>query len=131
MKHPLRKFWPTASLTALILYLVLTPDPPSAPELKLFEGADKVVHALMMGALAAVAIFDRYRAGMRVGTRQCAVVALCVMAFGVLTEILQGALTDTRSADVLDVLADWAGTLLAAAITPPFLKSVIKTNGRN
>ena len=113
------------AVTALILYLVLTPQPPAPPELPLFEGADKVVHAIMMGTLAATVLYDRYRAGLRNGLRRCATVALWVMAFGVLTEILQGTLTDVRSADPYDVLADWAGTIASAAAIMPVLRRFI------
>lgn len=108
-------WWPTAAVVALILYAVLTPNPPQPEGLKLFDGADKVVHACMMATLMAVAVFDRRRAGLPCRMAGIAVVALWVMAFGVITEIMQGTMTDVRSADPADVCADWAGTVLTAA----------------
>lgn len=108
-------WWPTAAVVALILYAVLTPNPPQPEGLKLFDGADKVVHACMMATLMAVAVFDRRRAGLPCRMAGIAVVALWVMAFGVITEIMQGTMTDVRSADPADVCADWAGTILTAA----------------
>ena len=90
-------------VTAAILYAVLTPNPPAPEGLVLFEGADKVVHAVMMGTLVAAALVDLQRGGM--GRRR-------PMAFGVLTELMQSALTDNRTADIADVGGDWAGTLL-------------------
>ncbi len=108
-------WWPTAAVVALILYAVLTPNPPQPEGLKLFDGADKVVHACMMVTLMAVAVFDRRRAGLPCRMAGIAVVALWVMAFGVITEIMQGTMTDVRSADPADVCADWAGTVLTAA----------------
>lgn len=108
-------WWPTAAVVALILYAVLTPNPPQPEGLKLFDGADKVVHACMMVTLMAVAVFDRRRAGLPCRMAGIAVVALWVMAFGVITEIMQGTMTDVRSADPADVCADWAGTILTAA----------------
>ena len=113
------------AVTTLILYLVLTPQPPAPPEFPLFEGADKVVHAIMMGTLAATVLYDRYRAGLRNGLRRCATVALWVMAFGVRTGIMQGTLTDVRSPDPYDVLADWVGTIAASAVTMPVLRCII------
>lgn len=108
-------WWPTAAVVALILYAVLTPNPPQPEGLKLFDGADKVVHACMMVTIMAVAVFDRRRAGLPCRMAGIAVVALWVMAFGVITEIMQGTMTDVRSADPADVCADWAGTVLTAA----------------
>lgn len=108
-------WWPTAAVVALILYAVLTPNPPQPEGLKLFEGADKLVHACMMATLMAVAVFDRRRAALPCRPADVATVALWVMAFGVITEIMQGTMTDARSADPADVAADWAGTILTAA----------------
>lgn len=115
-------WWPTACVTALILYAVLTPKPPQPEGLRLFEGADKLVHACMMATLAAVAVFDRRRAGLPCRTPDIAATGLWVMAFGVATEIMQGTLTEARSADPADVLADWAGTLAACAAWVVYLK---------
>lgn len=114
-KRFLLMWWPTAAVVALILYAVLTPNPPQPEGLKLFDGADKAVHACMMATLMAVAVFDRRRAGLPCRMAGIAVVALWVMAFGVITEIMQGTMTDVRSADPADVCADWAGTILTAA----------------
>ena len=104
-KRFLLAWWPTAAVVALILYAVLTPNPPQPEGLKLFDGADKVVHACMMATLMAVAVFDRRRAGLPCRMAGIAVVALWVMAFGVITEIMQGTMTDVRSADPADVCA--------------------------
>lgn len=82
----------------------------------LFEGADKVVHACMMATLTAAAACDRRRAGLAVGVRAMAAVSLWVMAFGVLTELMQAGLTEHRSGDAADVAADWAGTAAAAVV---------------
>ena len=112
----MRAWWPTCAVTALILYAVLTPHPPAPPRAMLFEGADKVVHACMMATLTAAAACDRRRAGLATGARAMAAVALWVMAFGVLTELMQAGLTEQRSGDVADVAADWAGTAAAAAV---------------
>lgn len=101
-------------VTAAILYAVLTPNPPAPEGLVLFEGADKVVHAVMMGTLVAAALVDLQRGGMgrRRPVASRALVVAWVMAFGVLTELMQSALTDNRTADIADVGGDWAGTLL-------------------
>lgn len=105
----------TIACIALILYLVLTPSPPEAPRVMLFEGADKVVHACMMGGLVLCVAFDRIRARLPLAPRPMLLAALWIMAFGILTEQLQQAAPVPRAADPLDALADWAGTLLATA----------------
>ncbi|MDE6498875.1 MAG: hypothetical protein K2L21_09475 [Muribaculaceae bacterium] len=99
----------------LILYLVLTPTPPEAPRVMLFEGADKVVHACMMAGLMLCVAFDRLRARLPLSPRSMLLAALWVMAFGILTEQLQQASATPRTADPLDALADWTGTILATA----------------
>ena len=117
-----KNWWRTIAVVALILYAVLTPNPPEPDGLELFEGADKVVHACMMATLCAAVLYDRHRAGLRNGAAAVWTAALWVMAFGVLTELMQMALTDVRTGDAYDVLADWAGTaaVAAAAMLPPF-----------
>lgn len=102
------------TIVAAILYIVLMPHPPKPPQLPLFKGADKAVHFIMMATLTAVATFDRRRASLPCRAGNIAVTALWVMAFGVATELMQGALTTTRSADIYDLGANWCGTIAAA-----------------
>ncbi|MDE6271090.1 MAG: VanZ family protein [Muribaculaceae bacterium] len=118
-----KRWWHTLAVLGLILYAVLTPDPPQPEGLRLFEGADKVVHACMMATLCAVAVYDRRRAGLRCSPADIAAVALWVMAFGVLTELMQSTLTDVRTGDPFDVLADWAGTAAAATAALVWLRT--------
>ncbi len=106
----------TLACIAAILYLVLMPSTPQVPELMLFEGADKVVHACMMGGLVVCVAFDRWRARLLPAVRPVLVAALWIMAFGVFTEELQQAMPVPRTADALDVVADWAGTLAASGL---------------
>jgi VanZ family protein len=115
-KRFITRWWPTVAVTCAILYLTLTSHPPKPDGIKLFEGADKVVHFLMMAGLTATAIFDRYRAKLHTGRTTIAVIALWVMAFGALTELMQETLTQARSGDIADMATDWAGTLTTAAI---------------
>ena len=66
-------------------------------------GADKVVHALLFLLLAGTA---RLRFG------AAATVLVAVLAYAVLSEIVQAELLTRRSGDLLDVVADGAGALL-------------------
>ena len=63
----------------------------------LFPGSDKVVHALLFGALAATTWW-RFRTGLAL-----------VAAYAVLSEVVQGVLLSTRSGDPYDVVADLLG----------------------
>jgi VanZ family protein len=65
-------------------------------------GADKVVHAVLFGALAASA---RLRFG---GARR---VLAAVLAYAVVSELVQALLLPRRSGDLLDVVADVLGAL--------------------
>lgn len=89
--------------------LLPAPDLPRVP-----EGGDKIEHALayFVLALGAVLLHARRATLWRP--------ALGLLAMGVLIEILQGALTTTRSADAADALADAFGILagLGLAWTP-------------
>ena len=79
-----------------------------------FDGSDKVVHALLFGALAAT---TRWRFGpglLGLGL---------VTAYAVVSEVVQGVLLSTRSGDPYDVVADLlgaaAGWLLARRLLAP------------
>lgn len=73
---------------------------PSTGGPSLFDGSDKVVHALLFGALAAT---TRWRFGP--GLLGLGLVA----AYAVVSEVVQGVLLSTRSGDPYDVVADLVG----------------------
>jgi hypothetical protein len=107
---------PTVVVSVTILYLTLFPQPLGDDEIELFEGADKVVHAIMFGTLTAAMIFDRWHEGRpltRKGALWCAAVAI---AAGGLIELLQGAMGMGRGCDTADFAADAAGALIGALL---------------
>lgn len=53
-----KEWWPTALTLSAVLYATLWPDPVGASEVMLFPGADKLIHAIMMGGLASAVLFD-------------------------------------------------------------------------
>ncbi len=88
-------------LVALLsLYVLFVPRPvgPEGP-----PGADKVVHLVLFGLLAAT---TRWSFG-RVPAALAA-----VLAYAALSEVVQGLLLAERSGDVRDLVADTAGALL-------------------
>jgi VanZ family protein len=101
---PLRHahIWATLGgvLLAVILVLALLPDPGQLP----INYNDKFAHALAFMALML------WFSGV-VELRRLPMLALCLAAYGVLIELLQG-LTVTRQPELLDLGADIAGILL-------------------
>ncbi|MDE6176928.1 MAG: hypothetical protein K2F71_05235 [Paramuribaculum sp.] len=112
--------WVAPGLTlAAVLWLTLAPRPLPDSDVRLFEHADKVVHALMFGFLSWI-----FTADMSVGRRgepaafassgwiRVALPAVGAALLGGVIELLQPGLSG-RSCDAADFAADVAGVLLA------------------
>ena len=107
----------TIATTALILWLTLAPHPTGDVSLPLFEGADKVVHALMFGFLTWMFHIDLHK--MTGGKTGACGVWMCVLAallIGVIIEWLQHIMALGRSMEVADIIADGAGAVCAAIV---------------
>lgn len=120
MKRFIQWWWPTVIIISAILWLTMAPHPLPKDNIQLFPGADKLVHALMMGALAGTALYDFSRRGAwHIGSVSISViisVGLAVILFSALDEWAQGAMGIGRSADIYDFLADIAGILIVCII---------------
>ncbi|MDE7387963.1 MAG: VanZ family protein [Muribaculaceae bacterium] len=121
----------TAVVTAAVLWLTLAPHPlPDEMDVPLFEDIDKVVHAIMMGGLAAAAALDtmrRHKGGRngarrweRLRPRACVIIIVAVSIFGGAIELTQEAMGLGRGAEWGDLTADIVGAIIASLI---FLKS--------
>ncbi|MDE5728050.1 MAG: hypothetical protein K2H94_08025 [Duncaniella sp.] len=109
-------YQPTAIVAAFVLYLTLLPRP-VGDGVHLFEGADKVVHFIMFGALAGVWIFDRWRAGVPVGLRGALLAGAFSALAGVGIEWLQDVMSLGRGGnDPWDAAADILGAFAAVAV---------------
>lgn len=109
---------PTLICLGLILWLTLAPHPVGEVEIPLFDGADKVVHAIMFWGLAMTAWFDAGRRGGEwhtLGRGMSLGVCLFALVIGALTEILQGTMGVGRALEWADGLADTAGVAIAYA----------------
>lgn len=112
----------TLSIVCLlaILYLTLWPDPLQGTHIELFEGADKVVHGIMMMGMILCMGLDalRKKAAHRLDDSVRApkgllfVYFLIVSLFGGAIELLQGAMGMGRGEDMMDFLADVAGAFV-------------------
>jgi VanZ family protein len=101
-------------LVASIIYLSLTPAPPSVD---LPEG-DKLEHVL------AYAVLMFWFAQMYYRTRSRLPFALGFVLLGIALEFLQ-AFTDTRQFEIADMIADAAGVALGWIIAPPRTGNVL------
>lgn len=106
-----------SGLTLLaILWLTLAPKPLGEEPPPLFEGADKIAHAVMFGGLAAMILFDRQRKHeWKYESKSfCFTVAFWVSIFGVSIEFLQAIMGLGRGFEYSDMIADALGSFLFA-----------------
>lgn len=115
-------FLASAVVLGVVLYAVLTPNPPSS-DLFAFPYADKLVHFLMFGGLSATIIWDLGRRTGHAGWKQWAIIGVICGAFGFLTEWMQEVEGAGRMADWQDGVADVAGALFVPLAFWPVIKS--------
>ena len=106
----LRRVWQAIGLAliALVIYLSLTPDPIVLPG----ERGDKYGHVIAYGTL----MFWFAQLHMRIAVR--VIWALIFIAMGIGLEFEQG-LTDYRTFEVQDMVADAMGVLVGWIAAPP------------
>ena len=127
-----KSFWPSLLTLAVILYATLAPDPALAQDMPAIPHIDKLIHAIMLGGLFGAIVFDTRRLRKAEGhiaplsLRFLLWLAVAVMAFSVLDEIMQKELTTNRSAEFLDLFADWVGIWIAFFAAPPAVRAVLR-----
>lgn len=111
----------SALIFSVIVTLTLMPgdDLPGVP----VPHVDKIVHFLMFGAMAAVALSDIARYKGRFVWSEWLVAVVFSTCFGGVIEIAQGLMAFGRSAELADLLADATGAFL---LPLPFI-SIIKS----
>lgn len=108
--------WVVSSVCfVLICYLTLVPKPLPDNDIPFWEHTDKVVHAIMFGAMYVCLYLDIWR-GRRPVARKRWLLALPVAAFGGIIEVIQQAMAMGRGGDFLDFAADCAGIIIAALV---------------
>lgn len=108
----------TTLSTTLILYLTLAPKPLPDTGIRFWEHTDKIVHAIMFGALYLCAAIDIWRLRRPASHRQRWLLYAAVVTFGAAIEIAQQAMDMGRAGSPGDWAADAAGALLALALIP-------------
>ena len=112
----------TVAVIIAILDLTLVPRPLPPMKILLFPHADKVIHALMFGAVVVAMILDYVRKG---GTRLLRFTLFSLatsVAIGGIIELLQSCMGMGRSGDWYDFMADAAGAVLCAFSAPLIAK---------
>lgn len=124
----LRWYWPSALVVLVIIYATWLPQPLPDSDMPSIPHIDKLIHAVMMGGLAAALMFDYYRSSphRRLTFRHIVRFTLIAAAFSVIDEFVQGILPIGRPSDTLDLLADWLGCIIAALTAPPAIRAVVK-----
>lgn len=137
MGHKIKRFfidfWPTILVVAVIAYATLNSNP-VAPDMSLMPHMDKLIHAIMMGGLFSAIAFDcqrRHRDRNILTPKFLWTLYACVVIFSIGDEILQKAMENGRSADILDFAADAAGALIALFTAPPAIRAVLKIPKHN
>ncbi len=127
IKDLLRKIpkWLLSIVTVIAIgWLTLMPRPLGDIEPPLFPGADKVVHAIMFGFLAAMLILDRWRHHGRnsISTFYIIITAIASASLGILVEYAQQWMHMGRSFDSADIVADIAGVLLTTIVASIYFR---------
>lgn len=100
-------WWRIAFALSVLVHLVVLYLPSSPGTGSMPPGTDKVVHAVIFGAVAVTAVRQRWRPG---------VVAAVLLAHAVGSELIQHFALSQRSGDPWDVAADALGTILGVYV---------------
>lgn len=111
---------------AVVLYATLWPDPAGADDVMIFPGADKLIHAIMMGGLLSAILFDKRRSGSLLTNKYITYAAGIIIIFSVFDEVAQSLMGLGRSSDFLDFLADAGGVILASLLAPPVINRIFR-----
>lgn len=92
-----------------VLFFIPSPELPKIQ----FSAGDKIVHCLIYFVLINIWMLYLYRKlNFRFNTKLILILMLSMLFYGIIIEILQGLFTNSRSADILDVAANFTGSLL-------------------
>lgn len=107
-------------VVAAVLYLTLMPQPLPDNDIPWFEGADKLVHGIMMLGVMLCLSFDYflivYKKRDKIPVGILSVFLIFTIAFGGIIELLQGWMDMGRGKDMVDFEADTIGAIVAYII---------------
>lgn len=110
----------TVIVVIAVLYLTLMPQPLPDNDIQWFEGADKVVHGIMMFGVMLCLSFDYFRIHYKQQDRTpggiLSLFLILTIAFGGMIELIQDWMGLGRGKDIMDFEADTIGALVAYVI---------------
>ena len=118
--------WLTAFLRAVIPVLTLTPGN-ELPQIKTFFGFDKLVHAVMFGALSCLFVLNLSRTTGRVTARAIVITAIISSVLGAFIEVAQHNYIPGRSGDIPDAVADTVGAVVIPLILIKLLNYILRS----
>lgn len=132
MKRFFKSYWPSMLVVLVIIYATWIPRPLPEDTLPIIPHLDKVIHAIMFGGFAGAMMFDYYRIkvnGLHRPLTMNIIISFAVVAavFAGIDEYVQGELNIGRPSDFYDLLADWAGVLVACFAAPPVVRTIFKS----
>ena len=101
------------SVALIIMYLSLI-NAKKFDDISTFELADKLVHTAMYFGFMGLIMFENRKT--LITGRKLFIAALIPLFYGILMEVLQGTLSETRTASVLDALFNSLGIILAVIL---------------
>lgn len=125
-------YWPTMLVVLVILYATMVSHPVGADSLPAIPHIDKLIHAGMMGGLIGALAFDwqRNNRDHRLTSALMWTLFGVVMSFSIFDEIFQGLLSNGRSADPWDFVADCIGAITAVYLAPPVIRQVLSIKAK-
>jgi VanZ family protein len=103
----------------------------SIPNLKLAV-SDKLIHGVcyfLLMLLWFLFVISNYKTA---GFKKLLIITACLsFVYGIIIEVLQGTLVETRTADIFDVLANGLGILTAVFVLIFFQRNLIKLKSKN
>ncbi len=105
----------SAIVLSLTIYASLNDDPLRGHDFMLFKGADKCIQFLMYFAFTSALMFDYTKSKLPHHTKLNIelVLTFTSIVIGVVLEVLQSLLTDTRAFDAFDMIANSLGSICA------------------
>jgi VanZ family protein len=133
MKQLIKNLWAPKSLLLIavlytialtILLLIPTQDLPTDR----FKNTDKVFHVaftMLLSIVWLLSAFSYFKT--KFSSKTVLIIGILIFLYGIIIEVLQSELTNTRSADVLDVFANTVGLFIGIIVFYKLLKSYLKT----
>ena len=111
-------FWLAIIATLIIAFLSLTAVPKINLGLKIKSG-DKILHVLAYFTLSTVWFLALQKKMGDLNVKLLLILSLIM--YGIILEVLQGGITNYRTGDIFDVVANTVGVLLALLLSSRFI----------